>query len=79
MLTVGYISWILRGGALAATLLSTMPMWRQFDPLPLLAARKRRRDKKQSEEEKARRAAELADESRLDAEKLFAAEQTTVE
>ncbi len=78
MLTVGYISWILRGGALAATLLSTMPMWRQFDPLPLLAARKKRRDKKDREEE-ARRAAELADESRLDAEKLFAEEQTTVE
>jgi hypothetical protein len=80
VLTVGYISWILRGGALAATLLSTMPMWRQFDPLPLLAARKRRRKKKEeSEETMARRAAELANESRLDAEKLFADTQTTVE
>ena len=50
MLTVGYIAWILRGGALAATLLSTMPLWRQFDPLPLLAARKKRKKKKDEEE-----------------------------
>jgi hypothetical protein len=78
VLTVGYISWILRGGALAATLLSTMPLWRQFDPLPLLAARRKRRDKKDSEEE-ARRAAESTYEGRSDAEKLFADEQTTVE
>ena len=78
VLSVGYISWILRGGALAATLLSTMPLWRQFDPLPLLAARKRRREKKHSEED-TQRAAKSPYESRSDAEKLFADEQTTVE
>ena len=78
VLTVGYISWILRGGALAATLLSTMPLWRQFDPLPLLAARKRRREKKQSEED-THQAAASAYENPSDAEKLFADEQTTVE
>ena len=78
VLTVGYISWILRGGALAATLLSTMPLWRQFDPLPLLAARKKRREKKHSEDD-TQRAAKSPYESRSDAEKLFADEQTTVE
>jgi hypothetical protein len=78
VLTVGYISWILRGGALAATLLSTMPLWRQFDPLPLLAARKRRRKKKHDEED-TQRAAKSPYESRSDAEKLFADTQTTVE
>jgi hypothetical protein len=55
-----------------------MPLWRQFDPLPLLAARRKRREKKDSEEE-ARRAAESTYEGRSDAEKLFADEQTTVE
>jgi hypothetical protein len=78
VLTVGYISWILRGGALAATLLSTMPLWRQFDPLPLLAARRKRRDKKDSEEE-ARRIAEAVDEAASAATRIFTVEQTTVE
>jgi hypothetical protein len=43
-LSVGFVSWVLRGGALASTLLTTMPMWRGFDPLPLLAARRRKTD-----------------------------------
>ncbi len=78
VLTVGYISWILRGGALAATLLSTMPLWRQFDPLPLLAARRKRREKKDSEEE-ARRIAEAVDEAESAATRIFTVEKTTVE
>jgi len=44
-LTAGFISWVLRGGALSAALLSTMPMWKGFDPLPLLAARRKDDDK----------------------------------
>ncbi len=43
-LSAGFISWVLRGGALASTLLTTMPMWKGFDPLPLLAARRRHKD-----------------------------------
>ena len=46
LLTTGLISWVLRGGALASTLLSTLPLWRGMDPLPLLAARKRKKDRK---------------------------------
>jgi VCBS repeat-containing protein len=42
MLSAGLMSWILRGGALASALLSTMPMWQGFDPLPILLARKKR-------------------------------------
>ena len=45
-LSAGFVSWVVRGGALATTLLSTMPVWKGFDPLPLLAARK-----KQSEDD----------------------------
>ncbi len=35
-LTVGIVSWLLRGGALLSALLSSMPLWRGFDPLPVL-------------------------------------------
>ena len=36
-LTVGYALWLLRGGALLASLLSSLPAWRLVDPLPVLA------------------------------------------
>jgi hypothetical protein len=49
LLSAGYVSWILRGGALAAMLLSSMPTWAGFDPLPLLAARKKKKDKDENE------------------------------
>jgi VCBS repeat-containing protein len=42
-LSAGIMSWILRGGALASALLSTMPMWQGFDPLPILLGRKKRK------------------------------------
>ena len=44
VLSVGFVSWVLRGGALAATLLSTVPMWRGFDPLPMLMGRRKTND-----------------------------------
>ena len=44
---MGFVNWVLRGGALAATLLTSMPMWKGFDPLPLLARRKRKKKKKE--------------------------------
>jgi hypothetical protein len=49
LLSAGYVSWILRGGALAAMLLSSMPTWAGFDPLPLLAARKKKKDEDEDE------------------------------
>jgi hypothetical protein len=48
-LSVGFVAWILRGGALLASFLVSMPAWRHFDPLPVLgsAGRDRReRDRK---------------------------------
>jgi hypothetical protein len=50
LVTAGYVSYILRGGVLAAALVSSLPMWKGFDPLPLLAARRRKRDKEEEEE-----------------------------
>jgi hypothetical protein len=53
-LSVGFVAWILRGGALLASFLVSMPAWRHFDPLPVLgsAGRDRReRDRKVREED----------------------------
>ena len=36
-MTAGYVSWLLRTGYLSASMLSVMPLWREFDPLPVLA------------------------------------------
>jgi VCBS repeat-containing protein len=74
-LTAGYVAWILRGGMLASMLLSSMPMWKGFDPLPLLAARKKKR-KNKKEEEEARRKAEVEAEGK-ELEELFTHEQTS--
>jgi len=35
-LTIGYVAWLIRGGVLVTSLLSTMPAWRLLDPLPIL-------------------------------------------
>ncbi len=37
-ISVGYIMWMLRGGYVLASVLSTMPVWQNMDPLPVLAA-----------------------------------------
>jgi hypothetical protein len=39
-LSVGYVVWLLRGGMLFASLLSSMPAWQILDPLPVLARKK---------------------------------------
>jgi hypothetical protein len=35
-LSVGYVFWLLRGGLLLSTVLSSLPAWRLVDPLPIL-------------------------------------------
>jgi hypothetical protein len=35
--SVGYVIWLLRGGVLATSLLSSLPAWRFVDPLPVLS------------------------------------------
>jgi hypothetical protein len=37
-LSVGYIVWMIRGGYLLASVLSTIPAWQYVDPLPVLSA-----------------------------------------
>jgi hypothetical protein len=36
-LSVGYVLWLVRGGVLLSSLLSSLPAWRLIDPLPILA------------------------------------------
>ena len=35
-LTIGYVAWLIRGGVLVSSLLTSMPAWRLLDPLPIL-------------------------------------------
>jgi VCBS repeat-containing protein len=37
VLTAGVVAWVLRSGALLSSLMSTIPLWRGYDPLPILA------------------------------------------
>jgi hypothetical protein len=51
-LSVGYVVWLLRGGMLLTSLLSSLPAWHIIDPWPVLS-RFKRSDEEQEEEEKA--------------------------
>jgi hypothetical protein len=44
-ISAGVVAWLLRGGVLAASLLSVLPAWASFDPVPILV---RRRDKRKA-------------------------------
>ena len=36
--TVGYVTWLIRGGQILVGVLARMPAWKLIDPLPILAA-----------------------------------------
>jgi hypothetical protein len=38
--SAGIVAWLLRGGALAASLFSVLPAWMSFDPVPILVGRR---------------------------------------
>ncbi len=40
-LTAGFVSWILRGGSLLASFMSTVPLLNKFDPVPVLRSSKK--------------------------------------
>ncbi|MCP4238440.1 MAG: hypothetical protein GY770_33535, partial [Aestuariibacter sp.] len=53
-LTTGFIAWILRGGSLLASMMSTLPVLNKFDPLPILKTNREKiktRDKNSTENE----------------------------
>jgi hypothetical protein len=41
-LTIGFIGWLLRSGALLSAVLSILPLWREFDPLMVVRGPRRR-------------------------------------
>ncbi|MGH8532879.1 MAG: cadherin domain-containing protein, partial [Gammaproteobacteria bacterium] len=50
-LSVGYAIWLVRGGALLSSLLSSLPAWRWLDPLPVLAHLRDSRDDEEGNED----------------------------
>ncbi|MGH8536050.1 MAG: cadherin repeat domain-containing protein, partial [Gammaproteobacteria bacterium] len=50
-LSVGYAIWLVRGGALLSSLLSSLPAWRWIDPLPVLAHLRDTRDDEEGNED----------------------------
>jgi len=51
VLTVGYTTWMVRGGYLLSSLLSSLPAWRTLDPLPVLSSYREPQDKRRREDE----------------------------
>ena len=43
-LSVGYVIWLLRGGSLMLTMVTALPTWMSFDPLPILGLKRRTAD-----------------------------------
>jgi VCBS repeat-containing protein len=68
---VGYVIWALRGASLLASALASLPLWRCFDPLPVLPTPKRRRRKHDTDRERI----EKARENEEDVEELFSSVQ----
>jgi len=68
--TVGYVSWLLRAGYLSASLLSTLPLWREFDPLPVLATTKEKKHKSTGCDKDSQ---EIND---IESERIFASNET---
>lgn len=53
-LSAGFVVWLLHGGSLLASFLVSLPVWRRFDPLPVLGVGgqdRRKRDRKAREED----------------------------
>lgn len=49
-LSSGVVAWMLRGGSLMASLLTSLPAWKSFDPLPIIAKKSRDSDSEESDD-----------------------------
>jgi hypothetical protein len=49
--TSGLIAWLLRGGSLAASFITAMPLWKGMDPLPVLNKSKKDREDEDEDDE----------------------------
>jgi hypothetical protein len=52
-ISAGFVSWVLRAGSLMASFMSVLPMWKHFDPLPILGTSKTKNDKDRAVNESA--------------------------
>jgi hypothetical protein len=43
--SIGYVMWLLRGGVLVSSLVSSLPAWHIIDPMPVLSHAKRKGDR----------------------------------
>lgn len=50
-ITAGYVNWLLRGGTLLTSMLSTLPGWKGVDPLPILSDKRKKQPIKDQESE----------------------------
>ena len=57
-LSVGFVAWAIRSGALLASCFATIPAWRAFDPLPVVSLSRRERTRRSQETEATRQAEE---------------------
>ena len=48
-ISAGYFGWLLRGGAMFASMLSLLPVWSSFDPLPIVVGNRRKKKKREEE------------------------------
>jgi hypothetical protein len=55
--TIGLVSYLLRAGSLMASMMSTLPLWRGFDPITVFAGKKKKRTQEETTQ---------TDDSRLD-------------
>ena len=52
VLFAGAMNWFLKAGTLLSSLLSSMPLWAQFDPLPILSLSRKERERQRDEAER---------------------------
>ena len=57
-LSVGFVAWAIRSGALLASCFATIPAWRAFDPLPVVGLSRRERTRRSQDTEATRQAEE---------------------
>jgi hypothetical protein len=50
-LSIGYVLWLIRGGMLLSSVLSSLPAWRLVDPLPILASLDKEVDDEHTDDE----------------------------
>ena len=54
VLFAGVVNWFLKAGTLLTSLLSSMPLWTPFDPLPILSLSRKERERERDKVDKSK-------------------------